>query len=339
MLSLLRHRSLQEEKENDLHLASLSCSSLPPFEPWRPPRTRFLPCQNAPSAIGLDRRHQNTHLVFIHYTTQTIYTARRHLRPPRLGDSPPTLHHTNSLHRPSSPQSSTSWRRSANSSITSLFKATNPTVGTILITAPNNGGLTSAVPDLFLFPGDGAATLTLFAATTAWAPSSPGSPQPPPPPLLPPSPWPLSLTKSQPIIVKATMVIARITTKSKRSPSRANKRYRKQSKKPKNLLSCPAAMASIALFLMISAMLLLSQLNCFNTHFGLPKSVTDAPVTHYANGSYLDLMGTTKVAVDRASLAKLQAHATSGGGPLKTTINLPSIPNGMKSVTGQAFHN
>jgi hypothetical protein len=147
-----------------------------------------------------------------------------------------------------------------------------------------------------------------------------------------------STTKSQPIVVKAIMVLP-ITTKSKRSPSRANKRSRKRSKIHQNMLSCPAAMASIALFFMISALLLLSQLNCFNAHFGLPKSVTDARVTHSANGSYVDLMGTTKVTLDRASLAKLQAHATSGGGPLKTTINLPSIPNGMKSVTGQAFHN
>jgi hypothetical protein len=125
-----------------------------------------------------------------------------------------------------------------------------------------------------------------------------------------------------------------IMTKSKRSPSR------QQSKKYQNLLSYPAAMASIALFFIISAMLLLSQLNCFNTHFGLPKSVTPhARVTpRSANDSYLNLvMGTTKVAVDTASLAKLQAHAKSGGGPLETTINLPYIPNGMKSVTGQAI--
>jgi hypothetical protein len=137
-----------------------------------------------------------------------------------------------------------------------------------------------------------------------------------------------SSTKSQPIVVKATMVLP-ITTKSKRSsPSRANKRSRKQSKKHPNLLSCPAAIASIALFFMISVLLLLSQQNCFNTHFGLPKSVTDARVTHSANGSsYVDLMGTTKVTLDRASLAKLQAHAKSGGSPLEMTINLPSIPN------------
>jgi hypothetical protein len=139
-----------------------------------------------------------------------------------------------------------------------------------------------------------------------------------------------STTKSQPIVVKATMVLP-ITTKGKRLPSRANKRSRKQSRKHQNLLSCPAAMASIALFFMTSALLLLSQLNCFNTHFGLPKSVTDARVTHSANGSYVDLMGTTEVTLDRASLAKLQAHAKSGGGILEMTINLPSIPNGMKS--------
>jgi hypothetical protein len=91
-------------------------------------------------------------------------------------------------------------------------------------------------------------------------------------------------------------------------------------------------MASIALFLMTSALLLLSQLDCFNTHFGLPKSVTDARVTHSANGSsYVDLMGTTKVTLDRASYAKLQAHTKSGGGPLEMTIDLPSIPDGMKS--------
>jgi hypothetical protein len=138
-------------------------------------------------------------------------------------------------------------------------------------------------------------------------------------------------TKSQHTVVKAIMVLL-ITTKSKRSPSRANKRSRKQSKKHQNLLSCPAAMASIALFFMISALLLLSQLNCFNTHFGLPKSVTDARVTHSANGSrYVELMGTTEVTLDRASLAKLQAHAKSGGGRLEMTIKLPSIPNGMKN--------
>jgi hypothetical protein len=85
------------------------------------------------------------------------------------------------------------------------------------------------------------------------------------------------------------------------------------------------------LFFMISALLLLSQLSCFNTHFGLPKSVTDARVIDSANGSgYADLTGTIKVTLDRASLAKLQAHAKSGGGPLEMTINLPSIPDGMK---------
>jgi hypothetical protein len=140
-----------------------------------------------------------------------------------------------------------------------------------------------------------------------------------------------STSKSQPIVVKATMVLP-ITTKSKRSPSRANKRSRKQSKNYQNLLSCPAAMASTVVFFMISALLLLSQLNCFNTHFGLPKSVTDARVTHSANGSYfVDLMVTTEATVDRAGLAKLQAHAKSGGGPLEMIISLPSIPNGMKS--------
>jgi hypothetical protein len=97
------------------------------------------------------------------------------------------------------------------------------------------------------------------------------------------------------------------------------------------MLSCPAAMASIALLFMTSALLLLSQLNCFNTHFGLPKSVTDARVTHSTNGSYVDLTVTTEVTLDRASLVKLQAHAKSGGGLLEMTINLPSIPNGIKS--------
>jgi hypothetical protein len=143
-----------------------------------------------------------------------------------------------------------------------------------------------------------------------------------------------STTKSQAIVVKAIMALP-ITTKSKRSsPSRANKRSRKQSKNHQNLLSCPAAMASIALFFMISALLLLSQLNCFNKHFGLPKSVTDARVTHSANGSHVhvELMVTTEVTLDRASLAKLQAHAkSSGGGPLEITMDLPSILNGMKS--------
>jgi hypothetical protein len=140
-----------------------------------------------------------------------------------------------------------------------------------------------------------------------------------------------STTKSQHIVVKAAMVLP-ITTKSKRSHSRANKRSRKQSKNHQNLLSCPAAMASIALFFMISALLLLSQLHLFNTHFGLPKSVTDARVTHSANGSYVvDLMVTTEIRVDRAGLAKLQAHAKSGAGPLEMTFHLPSIPIGIKS--------
>jgi hypothetical protein len=139
-----------------------------------------------------------------------------------------------------------------------------------------------------------------------------------------------STPKSQPIVVKATMVLP-TTTKSKRSPFRANKRCWKQFKRHLNLLSCPAAMASIALFFMISALLLLSQLNCFNTHFGLPKSVTDTRVTHSANGSNFDLMGTTEVTLDRASLARIQAHAKSGGGPLEITMDLPSILNVMNS--------
>jgi hypothetical protein len=91
-------------------------------------------------------------------------------------------------------------------------------------------------------------------------------------------------------------------------------------------------MASIAFFFMISALLLISQLGCFNTHFGLPKSVTDAQVTHSTNGSYVDLMGTTEVTLDRASLARLQAHAKSVGGPLEMTINLPSIPSGGQPI-------
>jgi hypothetical protein len=139
-----------------------------------------------------------------------------------------------------------------------------------------------------------------------------------------------SATKSQAIVVKATMVLP-ITTKSKRSPSLANKQSRKQSKKYQNLLSCPAAMASIAWFFMISAVLLLSQLNCFNTHFGLPKSVNDARVTHSANGGHIDLMGTTEVILDSASIARIQAHSKSGGGPIEITMDLPSILNVMKS--------
>jgi hypothetical protein len=154
---------IARRKGNGLLLAKLICSFLPPFEPWRHPRTRLLPSQTAPSDIGLDR---------IHKQSSGLYT----------------LHITNTLHYPSPPQSSTSRRWSANSSITSLFKATNPTVGTILITAPN-GNPTSAWPGLFLFPGDRAATLTLLAATTALAPLLPrtGCPR------LPPSPGPIAL--------------------------------------------------------------------------------------------------------------------------------------------------
>jgi hypothetical protein len=92
-------------------------------------------------------------------------------------------------------------------------------------------------------------------------------------------------------------------------------------------------MALIALFFMISALLLLSQLNCFNTHFGLPKSITDARVTHSsaANVSNVNLMGTTKVTLDSASIAMLQAHAKSGGGTLETEMDLPMILNVMNS--------
>jgi hypothetical protein len=91
-------------------------------------------------------------------------------------------------------------------------------------------------------------------------------------------------------------------------------------------------MASIALFFMYSALLLLSQLNCFNTHFGLPKSVTDSRVTHSGNGSgSFDLSGTTNVKLDKASIATLQAYAKSGGGPLSIPMDLPSILNVMES--------
>jgi hypothetical protein len=93
-------------------------------------------------------------------------------------------------------------------------------------------------------------------------------------------------------------------------------------------------MASIALFFMISALLLLSQLNFFNTHLDLPKSVNDARVTHSANGGDIDLpvmVGTTEVTLDRASLARLQANAKSGGGPIQITMDLPSVLNVMKS--------
>jgi hypothetical protein len=149
-----------------------------------------------------------------------------------------------------------------------------------------------------------------------------------------------STTKSQPIVVKATMVPPRTTkskqsTSNKRLPSRANKRSRKQQPPKKHhpdLLSCPAAMASIALFFIISALLLLSQLNCFNTHFGLPKLVTDTRVHHSSeNVSSVDLMGNTEVTLDSASIARLQAHAKSGGGLLEIKMDHEMILNILNS--------
>ncbi len=83
-----------------------------------------------------------------------------------------------------------------------------------------------------------------------------------------------STTNSQPIVVKATMVLP-ITTKSKQASNRLlepTSDLGSNPKKHQHLLCCPAAMmASIALFFMFSALLLLSQLNCFHTHFGLPN--------------------------------------------------------------------
>jgi hypothetical protein len=126
------------------------------------------------------------------------------------------------------------------------------------------------------------------------------------------------------------------------SPSRANNKKRSSSRKhiisPKqyhNLLSCAAiTMASIAaLFCMTSTLLLLSQLNCFNTHFGLPKSITNTRVTHNTsngNDRYgVELRGSTGVTLDDASKAMLQAHAKSGGAPLQLNMNIPSILNVM----------
>jgi hypothetical protein len=77
---------------------------------------------------------------------------------------------------------------------------------------------------------------------------------------------------AQPIIVKAPTVPPKRT--------RSNKRARKN----KNNV-----MASIAAFLVVSFLIILSQMDCFNIHSGFSKLVTDTQITHSANGSYMDM--------------------------------------------------
>jgi hypothetical protein len=124
---------------------------------------------------------------------------------------------------------------------------------------------------------------------------------------------------AQPIIVKASRVSPKRTTSKKRARKNKN-----------NVVgvSCPAAMASIAVFLVVSFLIILSQMNCFNMHFGLPKSITDTKITHSANGSYMDMYGSAQVQLDAAGVAQLKAHTESGGGPLTLTIPVSEIPNG-----------
>ena len=124
---------------------------------------------------------------------------------------------------------------------------------------------------------------------------------------------------AQPIIVQASRVPPK--------KSRSNERARKIKNNVVGV-SCPAAMASIAAFLVASFLIILSQMDCFNMHFGLPKSITDTEITHSANRSYVDMYGSAQVQLDAATTAQLQAHTESGGGPLILTIPVAEIPNG-----------
>jgi hypothetical protein len=80
-------------------------------------------------------------------------------------------------------------------------------------------------------------------------------------------------------------------------------------------------MALIAVFLVLSFLIILSQMDCFNIHSDFSKFITETQITHSAYGSYMDMYGLAEVALDAALVAQLKAHAKSGGGPVTLLLD------------------
>jgi hypothetical protein len=112
----------------------------------------------------------------------------------------------------------------------------------------------------------------------------------------------------------------------KRSHRNANnkKRVRKTSNNNNTFLSCHAAIASIA-FLLISTLIIFSQLGCFNVHFGLPKSIDDVQISHEADGSYVEMYGSAQIELDAETMQQLKAHTS---GPFTLNIDVAEMPSG-----------
>ena len=87
---------------------------------------------------------------------------------------------------------------------------------------------------------------------------------------------------------------------------------------------------------LVATILLLSQCDCFNVHFGLPKSITKTRVGH--NGSYVDLSGSATISLDAETLAQLRLHEHQQGQPLQVMIDaseIPLKPNGQLDLDPQ----
>jgi hypothetical protein len=111
--------------------------------------------------------------------------------------------------------------------------------------------------------------------------------------------------QAQPLNVKARV------SPPKRTRNKKHVGYKKYSTNNNSFISCPAAIASIA-FLMIASLILLSQMDCFCMHFGLPKQITSAQVSHTAEGSFLDVSGSAQVQFDAAAMEQLKVAAKLG---------------------------
>jgi hypothetical protein len=120
-----------------------------------------------------------------------------------------------------------------------------------------------------------------------------------------------------------TKNVKAVTRKRSNRNTNNKKRVRKTSNN-NSFLSCHAAIASIA-FLLISTLIVFSQLGCFNVHYGLPKSIDDVHISHEADGSYIEMIGSAQVILDAETMQQLKAHT---GGPFIVNIDLAELPSG-----------